>query len=143
MITTERLFLRPFTMADLPGFATLIRDKMQGAYAAYDELLPTDEKGLAEFLAAICGTPQFLAAILRTDEELIGMFSLNETGQEGERNFGFIVRSDYQRLGYAREAAHALLHFAADTLHVRRYDGRCCAAESACHPFAGIAWLRT
>ena len=123
MITTERLILRPFTMADLPGFADLVRDKMAGAYAVYDELFPTDEKGLTELLSAICGTAQFLAAVLRTSGQLIGMFSLNETGREGERNFGFTVHSDYHRRGYAREAAQALMPFAQNALHVKRLMG--------------------
>ena len=123
MITTERLILRPFTMADLPGFTALIRDKMAGDYAVYDELFPTDEKGLTELLSAICGTAQFLAAVLQTSGQLIGMFSLNETGREGERNFGFTVRSDHHRRGYAREAAQALIPFAKNVLRVKRLMG--------------------
>ncbi|MBQ2953342.1 MAG: GNAT family N-acetyltransferase [Clostridia bacterium] len=112
---TERLVLRSFTAEDLPGFTALITNVMAGPYAAYGDPFPTDEAGLRELLCFLAGTEQFFAVTLRDDGRLIGMFSLNETGREGERNFGFCLHSAYHHHGYAREAGRALIQYAAET----------------------------
>lgn len=115
----KRLDLRAFAPEDFDDFAELIRDKMSGKFAAYDDQFPTDDDGLRGVLGYFAASDEFFAIELFSENKVIGFISLNKI-DETARNVGFCVHSAYQNMGYATEALADIIRFARDELHLRK-----------------------
>lgn len=112
-IKTERLLLRPFVTADAPRVRALI-----GAWAVTRMLsrvpFPYPE-GLAEEWIAKHNTSRakgedFPFAVT-LHNRLIGCVGLNEDPRQGRIELGYWIAASYWGLGYATEAANAVLGF--------------------------------
>lgn len=122
-IETERLVLKPMTMEDAQAVYEIGSDPEVNRYMRY-----TRHKSLADAEA-------FLRSI--GPEELEFGFYLKETGkligtggiygdENGSQELGYQLRRDAWGMGYATEAARALLRWANETLGLR--DFVCCHA---------------
>ncbi len=113
MPITKRLLIRPFMESDFDGFVALIRDKMAGRFAAYDEQFPTDEAELRRILAHFIHSDEFFALEEQQEKQLIGFITLNHI-DDSTRNLGYCVHSAFQGRGYASEAVSGVIQFAAE-----------------------------
>ena len=126
-IKTERLLLRPMTVADADAVWKWVSDERVARYMVYPTY--TDQVKLFEWLRTIeefDGEYHF-GFVRLSDSELIGSGSIGPSGQkEGFWGFGDNFRYDCWRMGYATEAAKAMIDFA--------------KKNSAFHIFARATW---
>jgi RimJ/RimL family protein N-acetyltransferase len=122
---TERLVLRRFTSEDAEDFFAYRSDPEISRYQSWK---PKHVDEMRRFIAGqaelAINTPDSwfqLAVCLRSGGELIGdcglHFPLHESWQA---EIGYTIASRYQRQGYARESAQALLSYLFDTLGKHR-----------------------
>lgn len=115
---TEHTYIRRFAKDDTDAFCELIRDKMNGETAAYDEQFPTDDDSLRGILNYFVQTDEFLAVTLKGENRLIGYISLNKI-DENTRNLGFCIHSAYQKKNYATEAVGEVISYVKNVLKVK------------------------
>jgi RimJ/RimL family protein N-acetyltransferase len=123
-IQTERLVLRPFTLADAATVQTLVGDKDVASTTLH---IPHPyEDGMAE---AWIGTHQegynkgelvTFAIVLCTDNLLIGAISLTINQQYANAELGYWIGKPYWNQGYCTEAAKAVIRFGFDVVGVNR-----------------------
>jgi RimJ/RimL family protein N-acetyltransferase len=124
-LRTERLFLRPFTVADAPVVQQLAGDR--------DIASPTlniphpYEDGVAEGWISThqqqleAGKSVTFAIVLRKDGALIGSISLMEIDRQYEHaELGYWIGKPYWNSGYCTEAAEAILHYGFAVLDLNR-----------------------
>jgi RimJ/RimL family protein N-acetyltransferase len=124
-LTTDRLILRPFTLADAPSV-----QRLAGAWAVADTTanIPHPyEDGVAEaWISSHAqefeqGTAVVFAITLRATAELVGaisLFSIRATF--GRAEMGYWIGVPYWNHGYCSEAAKALIRYAFDNLGMNR-----------------------
>ena len=112
-IKTERLLLRPMTVADADAVWKWVSDERVAKYMVYPTY--TDKEKLREWLRSIeefDGEYHF-GYVRLSDNELIGSGSIGpSTQKEGFWGFGYNFRYDCWKMGYATEAAKAMIDFA-------------------------------
>ena len=127
-IKTQRLLLRPLDVKDLDTVHQYASDE---ATTIFMQWLPnrTREETLA-FLQAVTDQwnteqPRCYEFAMVLDGRQIGAVSvaLDESRQVGE--LGWIVHKDWQRQGYALEAAQAVRDFAVHQLKVKKLIATC------------------
>jgi RimJ/RimL family protein N-acetyltransferase len=136
-LETERLRLRPFTVADAPAVLAirsrpevaryLYGDPWNGAEAERAVKERTGEDHLHDDDDALG-----LAAERRDDGRVVGEMTLwlrSVEHRQGE--IGFVFHPDVQGRGYAREAAGAILDLAFGTVRLHRVFGRTDARNAA------------
>ncbi len=112
-IKTERLLLRPMTVADADAVWKWVSDERVAKYMVYPTY--TDMEKLREWL---CSVEKFdgeyhFGFVRLSDNELIGSGSIGPSAQkEGFWGFGYNFRYDCWKMGYATEAAKAMIDFA-------------------------------
>jgi RimJ/RimL family protein N-acetyltransferase len=123
-LETERLILRPFTLADAPRVQELAGDK---AVASTTLLIPHPyEDGMAE--EWIGGhqdkfeknTETVFAITLKSEGLLIGAMSLHMNPHRENAELGYWIGKPYWNKGYATEAARAVLDYAFTTVRLHR-----------------------
>lgn len=124
-LETERLLLRPFTEADAPLQARYSREPEARAQLA-DEVCETedDARQLIAFLADCWRKrtyPLVLAVTRKSDGLLVGHASLSPI-EEGVE-IGYAIAQDFQRQGYAAEAAVAMTRWGLEALGLERVYG--------------------
>jgi RimJ/RimL family protein N-acetyltransferase len=123
-LTTERLILRPFRMADAADVQRLAGDY---AIAATTLRIPHPyEDGMAEQWIATLG-PAFekgehiaLAITAREDGALLGAIGLTLDVANQRAELGYWIGKPYWGHGYATEAARALVRFGFERLSLNR-----------------------
>ena len=126
-IVTERLVLRPFTLADVPQVVLLVNDYDIAAMTLmivhpYHEEMATEwivthedgylKRELANF-----------AITLREDGDLIGAVGLEIVMEHVRAGLGYWIGKEFWGKGYATEAAKAVLEFGFDVLKLNRIFG--------------------
>jgi RimJ/RimL family protein N-acetyltransferase len=141
-LTTTRLLLRPFTLADAPRVQLLAGDYR---VAQYTRRLPHPyEDGIAEAWIAkhpaafAEGKTVTFAIVIRADrnssgneEILIGAIGLEIDAAANAAELGYWLGVPYWNQGFATEAARAVVAYAFDTLRI--------AHLHACHFIANPA----
>jgi RimJ/RimL family protein N-acetyltransferase len=116
-LETERLILRPPTMADVAAFVPLIADFDVARNLSSVPHPYTEEAGRAFILRAqerrAAGGDHAFAIVRKADDAYIGA-----AGVHPERNweFGYWIGKPYWRNGYATEAARRIVRFAFEDL---------------------------
>jgi RimJ/RimL family protein N-acetyltransferase len=136
-IETDRLFLCPFTLADLDAFLAIYSSPDVSRFL-YTESF--DAATGAAVLEKRIGIPAFdgddqalnLAMVVRETNDLVGnltLFYRSHNHRQGE--IGFVVRPDAQGRGLALEGATELLRLGFSHLGLHRITGRCDARNMA------------
>ena len=131
-IETARLWLRPYTQADLRPFVAMRSDPDVARFQSWSDFTEADGYlFILDMAQTQPGTPgewyQFAVA-LRGANTFIGDCALymGEDGRFGE--IGYTFAPAYQGQGYATEAVTAVLHYAFTTLQLQQItamaDGR-------------------
>ncbi len=127
-LKTERLLLRPVTMADAEatfiysGDAELTRYMIFFPKDSVEETRCFLEEAEKEWKKE---EPAFFEFAVMLSEKQIGGVSLwlNEDRTEGE--LGWLFRKEYHGKGYAFESVCALINFALHTLHLKKLTAQC------------------
>ena len=109
-IKTERLLLRPMTVADADAVWKWVSDERVAKYMIYP--VYTDMGELREWLRSIeeFDGEYHYGYVRLSDNELIGSGSIGPSAQkEGFWGFGYNFRYDCWKMGYATEAARAMI----------------------------------
>jgi RimJ/RimL family protein N-acetyltransferase len=123
-LRTERLLLRPFTLADAPGVQQLAGDR---DVASTTLRIPHPyEDGVAE--AWIETHPRLweegkalpLAVIHSQTGQLIGAVGLEITAEHERAELGYWIGKPYWNCGYCTEAARTLVRYGFEELRLRR-----------------------
>lgn len=129
-LETERLTLRPFRPDDLDDLFAIQSRPEVVRYLYWDVRTRAEVREVLEQRVAMDrivseGDTVLLAVQRRADGRVIGDVSLTWTSQahrQGE--IGYVFSPDVQGLGYATEAAHAVLELGFDRLRLHRVFGR-------------------
>lgn len=113
---TINLKIRKFCNVDFDDFAELIRDKMASEYAIYDHPFPTDDDTLKKVLDYFSSTDEFFAVELICTNKVIGFLTLNNCEEQGVRNLGYCIHTQYQGKGYGTEAVNGIIRYAKEEL---------------------------
>ena len=120
-IKTERLLLRPLTLADADAVWKWCSDERVARYMVYPTY--TDKEKLYEWLRSVEAddkTYEF-GFVRLSDGDLIGSGSIGPDRKEGFWCFGYNLRHDCWGMGYATEAARAMIDFAKTTFGITRF----------------------
>ena len=136
-ITTARLRLRRFAVGDWKDLLELLSDEEKFSYV--DGLPGPGEEEVLRWLEAdnhvrlTTPSQMFRLAIeLQEGGKLIGFLGLWFTDvQRLQATFNISLHQDYQRKGFAREAADALLGFCFEGIKVHRVAARCDSRSAA------------
>lgn len=127
-LTTERLLLRPFTLADAPAVKELAGE---WEVAATTGNIPHPyEDGMAEAwisthpTACEQGQGVTFAITLQPEDALIGAISLGINQANLLAEMGYWIAKPYWNQGYCTEAARALLKYAFENLQLNRVQAR-------------------
>jgi [ribosomal protein S5]-alanine N-acetyltransferase len=123
-LTTDRLHLRPFTLADAPIVQRLVGDR-----AIADTTLniphPYEEDMAKEWI--VSHQPRFergegvnFAIVRREDEALIGAIGLMVNPSHDRAELGYWIGKEYWSQGYCTEAARAVLHYGFTAFNLNR-----------------------
>jgi len=115
---TTNLKIRKFCNEDFDDFAELITDKMASEYAIYDHPFPTDGDTLRKILDYFSSTDEFYAVELISTNKVIGFLALNNCEEQGVRNLGYCIHTQYQGKGYGTEAVKEIIRYAKEELKV-------------------------
>jgi [ribosomal protein S5]-alanine N-acetyltransferase len=122
VLTTSRLVLRPFALADAPDV-----QRLAGAPEIADTTLliphPYPDGAAEQFIAATQtdfekGENYVFAITLRGTGELYGSIGLKMDPRHERGEMGYWIGVPFWNRGYGTEAGHALLRFAFDTLRL-------------------------
>jgi len=102
---TDRLHIRRFIADDWAELYEYLSDKRVVEYEPYPPLTETQCKEAAEHHAK---SKDFWAVCLKANNKLIGNVYLSEK-EQGNWEIGYIFNFAYQNMGYATEAAKALI----------------------------------
>jgi [ribosomal protein S5]-alanine N-acetyltransferase len=127
-LKTERLLLRPFTLADAKDVQRLAGDRDIASTTAFIPH-PYDD-GVAEQWIAMHqqrfeeGTWLNLAITCDPEGALVGALGLRFEPEHDRAELGYWIGKPYWGRGYATEAARALVHYGFDTLGLHRIYAR-------------------
>ncbi|MBO4391079.1 MAG: GNAT family N-acetyltransferase [Lachnospiraceae bacterium] len=120
-IKTERLLLRPMTVEDADAVWKWVSDERVARYMVYPTY--TDMKKLIEWLSSIeeFNGEYHFGFVRLSDGELIGSGSIGPHRKAGFWSFGYNFRYDCWGMGYATEAAKAMIKFAQDHFGITHF----------------------
>lgn len=104
-LETERLILRCFQESDYEDLYEFLAQRKDDDFEAYPDI--TYENG-KEHLKYRVGSEEFYAMELKSSGKVIGNIYFGKRDFEA-REIGYIVNKKYQRMGYASEAAKAVI----------------------------------
>lgn len=132
-IRTERLLLRPITLADLATTHAYVSDAENTRYMMFlpSESLEETAQGIAESVAGWqSDEPVRLEFAIVLDGTHIGGVTIFFQEDRQEAELGWVIRRDHWGRGYTTEAARALMTLARERFGVRRIFA-CCDSENA------------
>ena len=116
-IGTDRLLIRRFLPSDGADLAEILTDPKVVHFEPYDVFTPEQAVHEAEnFAQSSC----FYAVELREERKVIGKLYFQHIGNFGTYELGYTFHGAYQGMGYAKEAAAALIRSAFESGKVRR-----------------------
>lgn len=121
LLQTERLILRPLTLADAPAIQTLVSDR-EIAATTLNIPYPYPEGGAEQWIAHAQESMEkrtvFNFGIIRKeDDQLVGCIAVEGVKEPHRKvEMGYWIGRPYWGKGYATEAGHALLAFAFNEL---------------------------
>ncbi|MBQ6065517.1 MAG: GNAT family N-acetyltransferase [Clostridia bacterium] len=120
-IKTERLLLRPLTVADVDAVWQWCSDERVARYMVYPTY--TEKEPLIEWLRSVEEQEDVyeFAFVRLSDGALIGSGSIGPDRKTGFWGFGYNLRYDCWGKGYATEAAKAMIDFAKTTFGATRF----------------------
>ncbi len=135
-LKTERLLLREFTSGDWPSVLAYQRDPRYRRFTAWTERTEADLQAFIQrFVDWQREEPRCkvqLAITIAASGELIGNVGLRRPAAGAQvAEMGFELSSMHWGLGYATEAASALLRFGFEELALHRISAHCIAENTA------------
>jgi RimJ/RimL family protein N-acetyltransferase len=128
-LTTPRLFIRPFQPHDSQAVHTYTNSVSVMKYVPPHAMSWAQTQ---DFVAEQQGADaQALAIVHQHHRRLIGHIIFHAWFAPRTYELGWVIHPDYQRQGYATEAARALLEYAFTTLHAHRVIATCQPENSA------------
>ncbi|MCE9554976.1 MAG: GNAT family N-acetyltransferase [Planctomycetes bacterium] len=134
-LSTARLLLRPFALADAPRLQQLAGDRR---VAATTLRVPHPyEEGMAEAFIADCRQSASTGrscrfAIVKSDtHELIGAMGLEIEPEHARAELGYWIGVEYWGQGFATEAGLAMVRHGFEALKLNRIMGHCFAGNRA------------
>jgi RimJ/RimL family protein N-acetyltransferase len=122
-LETERLVLRPLSLADWPAIYRYMSDPIVTRWLPAGVM---DEARAQAFARRNAGrSAKAVAIIERASGELVGHLDFHPWLGPATREIGWAIASGRQGRGYATEAAGALIDFAFTTLHCHRMVATC------------------
>ena len=120
-IKTERLLLRPLTVADVDAVWQWCSDERVARYMVYPTY--TEKEPLIEWLRSVEEQEDVyeFGFVRLSDGALIGSGSIGPARKTGFWGFGYNLRYDCWGKGYATEAAKAMIDFAKTTFGATRF----------------------
>ena len=132
ILETERLILRPMTVADAAAVFKWAGDPLVARYMVYSTYTAVEE--VEKWLKTVelqTDTYEF-GFVRKQDSLLIGSGSIGpDAAREGFWGFGYNLRRDCWGKGYATEAAKAMIGFARDTFGITRFSASHVEANKA------------
>lgn len=127
-LTTERLVLRPFTLADAPEVNRLVGDRRIADTTLniphpYDESMA--EAWIGTHAEAAERGDSLTLAITEKDGGLVGAVALAIARTPQRAELGYWIAVPHWGRGYATEAAQAIVGYAFDTLGLNRVVAHC------------------
>lgn len=123
LLQTERLLLRPLTIADAGEVFNWVSDERVSRYMVYHTYQSIEQ--VIEWLKLVeTSTEEYHFGFVRkADNRLIGSGSIGPDAKgNGFWGFGYNFRYDCWGHGYATEAAKAMMKFVYDNFHVRKFS---------------------
>ena len=136
-LATERLLLRPFTLADSEAMHAMHASEQSVRYLYWEPLSPEAarervEQRLGRRSIHEEGDALALAVELAATGEVVGDVALTWSSRQHSRGeLSFIIHPDHHGRGYATEAARLLLRIAFADLGLHRVIGRLEARNAA------------
>jgi [ribosomal protein S5]-alanine N-acetyltransferase len=121
-ITTARLQLRPLTSADTALVHAYTGDAQVMTYVPPHQMTWAQTQA---FVAAQSGDDAQALAITLITGQLIGHIIFHAWVAPRTYELGWVIHPDYQRRGYASEAARAMMDYAFGVLDVHRIIATC------------------
>jgi len=130
-IKTERLILRPLTLADANDVFEWVSDERVTKYMNY--ITYTDIEQVKEWLASVRqSTGAYNLGFERiSDGKLIGSGDIRPNQEPGCWGFGCNLRYDCWRMGYATEAVEAMLNYASEHFGAKKFTSSHCEPNLA------------
>ena len=127
-IKTERLLLRPLTVADAEEVFEWVSDDRVSKYMVYNTYTDIEQvRGWLSYVEKSTETYNFGFQRL-SDGKLIGSGDIGLDKAKGSWGFGYNFRYDCWGMGYATEAAKAMMQYAYEHFGARKF------AASHCEP---------
>ena len=126
VICSERLFLRRFHPTDYLDLHEYLSDPEVVRFEPYDPFTLKQSKIETQNRA---NSPSYWAVCLTDTNKVIGNLFLNREEFE-TYELGYVFNRLYQKHGYATESCQALLHYAFETLNIRRIIALCSTDNS-------------
>lgn len=127
IIETDRLIIRPFTMADAPGVYEFGSNKIVQKYTGNKALESVEEAGdliknvfLEDYKKYGYGR---FAVIYKPDNKVIGFAGLKYIPEMDITDIGYRFLPEYWNKGIATEASLEVLKYGFETLHLKRIVG--------------------
>ena len=135
-LQTERLLLREFTPSDWPDVYAYQRDPLYLRYTHWSERRPEDVQAFVQmFLAQQEQNPRTkfqLAIVLKSTGHLIGNVGIRMRSIDADSaDVGYELGPSHWGLGYATEAARAIVSFGFHSLELHRIWSWCIAENTA------------
>ena len=131
-LRTQRLLLRPFTVADTPALMQAMAESLAHLRAwmewALREPSPREEveARVARWAHDFDAGDDWIYAMFDADGvRLLGSVGVHQRGEAGDREIGYWMRADCEGHGYMTEAVRALTRAAFDRHGARRVVIRC------------------
>ena len=128
MIETERLILRPLTIADATDVFEWTGDPIVNRYMPYP--VHSDLDATKAWIAQIDAKTNEYGFVLKSTGKVIGSGSIRKD-DDGIYTIGYNMNRQYWGNGYATEAAKAMIDWAGEQFHVKEFK--------ACHATANTA----
>ena len=124
MIETKRLHIRFLEKNDYHKMLEYMGDKGNLKYEHVDDF---DLEKIKQFAIEVEDSKRFYMCFIKNTEILVGHIYLGSTGPKifNEANLGYIFNPSFQGLGYATEAAKAVMDYGFNTLGYHRIVAKC------------------
>lgn len=121
ILETERLILRPLTLDDRDAVYKWVSDEDVARYMVYNTY--TSKEQVTQWIKSLEDDDDYLFGFVRKDNnDLIGSGSIGPHNKDTERwGFGYNLRKDQWGLGFATEAAKAMIRFAHEEFGISRF----------------------
>lgn len=122
MLETERLILRPFAEKDIEAIFALRQDAEIMRYIREPQKTRAETESWIKLVSSRWKSEKigFCAVIEKAGENLIGWCGLWRLKETGEIEVGYAVASEFQRKGYATEAAEVCLAYGFEQLNLAK-----------------------